>query len=51
MKPLGITAYRLAKDIGVPVTRIQAIVAERRSITGIQRYGSGGISAPQRSSG
>jgi addiction module HigA family antidote len=34
MKPLGITAYRLAKDIGVPVTRIQAIIAERRGITG-----------------
>ncbi|HEU0157419.1 MAG TPA: HigA family addiction module antitoxin [Stellaceae bacterium] len=34
MKPLGITAYRLAKDLGVPVTRIQAIVAERRRITG-----------------
>ena len=31
--PLGITAYRLAKDIGVPITRIQAIVAERRGIT------------------
>jgi antitoxin HigA-1 len=34
MKPLGLTAYRLAKDIGVPVTRVQAIIAERRSITG-----------------
>lgn len=34
MKPLGITAYRLAKDLGVPVTRVQDIVAERRSITG-----------------
>lgn len=34
MKPLGITAYRLAKDIGVPVTRIQDIAAERRAITG-----------------
>ena len=34
MKPLEITAYRLAKDIGVPVTRIQEIVAERRAITG-----------------
>jgi addiction module HigA family antidote len=34
LKPLGITAYRLAKDIGVPVTRVQAIVAERRGITG-----------------
>jgi addiction module HigA family antidote len=34
MNPLGITAYRLAKDLGVPVTRIQDIVAERRAITG-----------------
>ncbi|HUI16415.1 MAG TPA: HigA family addiction module antitoxin [Alphaproteobacteria bacterium] len=34
LKPLGISAYRLAKDIGVPVTRIQDIVAERRAITG-----------------
>ncbi len=34
MKPLGLTAYRLAKDLGVPVTRIQAIVTERRAITG-----------------
>ncbi|HEY5300413.1 MAG TPA: HigA family addiction module antitoxin [Acetobacteraceae bacterium] len=34
MKPLGLTAYRLAKDLGVPVTRVQAIVAERRGISG-----------------
>jgi addiction module HigA family antidote len=34
LKPLGITAYRLAKDIGVLVTCIQDIVAERRAITG-----------------
>jgi addiction module HigA family antidote len=34
MKPLGLTAYRLAKDIGVPITRIQEIAAERRAITG-----------------
>jgi addiction module HigA family antidote len=34
MLPMSITAYRLAKDIGVPVTRIQEIVAERRAITG-----------------
>jgi addiction module HigA family antidote len=34
MKPLGLTAYRLAKDLNVPVTRIQAIIAERRGITG-----------------
>jgi antitoxin HigA-1 len=34
LKPLKITAYRLAKDISVPITRIQDIVAERRAITG-----------------
>lgn len=34
MKPLELTAYRLAHDIGVPVTRIQAVIAERRGITG-----------------
>jgi addiction module HigA family antidote len=34
MKPFGLTAYRLAKDLSVPVTRIQAIVSERRGITG-----------------
>ena len=34
MKPFGLTAYRLAKDIGVPVTRIQAIIAGRRGISG-----------------
>ena len=34
IKPLGLTAYRLAKDIGVPVTRVQAIIAERRGISG-----------------
>ena len=34
LKPMGISAYRLAKEIGVPVTRIQAILAERRGISG-----------------
>jgi antitoxin HigA-1 len=34
MKPLGLTAYRLAKDLHVPTTRVQAIVSERRAITG-----------------
>jgi antitoxin HigA-1 len=31
--PLEITAYRLARDIGVPQTRISEIVHERRGIT------------------
>ncbi len=34
MKPLRLSAYRVAKDVGVPVSRIQAIVDEKRSITG-----------------
>jgi addiction module HigA family antidote len=34
MKPLGLTTYRLAKDLNVPITRIQAIIRERRAITG-----------------
>ena len=33
MKPMGISAYRLAKDIHVPVSRIQAILAGKRKIT------------------
>jgi addiction module HigA family antidote len=31
--PLGISKYRLAKEIGVPATRIGAIVAGKRAIT------------------
>lgn len=34
MKPLGLSAYRLAKDIDVPVSRVQAIADERRGISG-----------------
>lgn len=33
MEPLGISAYRLAKDIFVPVSRIQDILHNRRKIT------------------
>ena len=33
MEPLGISAYRLARDIGVPVSRIQDILHDRRKIT------------------
>jgi addiction module HigA family antidote len=31
--PMGLTQYRLAKEIGVPAQRIGEIVAGRRSIT------------------
>lgn len=34
MKPLGLSAYRLAKDIDVPVSRVQAIIDEKRGISG-----------------
>jgi len=34
LAPLGLSAYRLAKDIHVPVSRVQAIIAERRAVTG-----------------
>ena len=33
LKPLGITAYRLAKEIGVPEQRIGDIVREQRGIS------------------
>ena len=33
LKPLGLTKYRLAKDIGVPPQRIGDIVAGKRSVT------------------
>lgn len=33
LKPLGLTKYRLAKDIGVPAQRIGEIVAGKRGIT------------------
>jgi addiction module HigA family antidote len=33
MEPLGISAYRLAKDVGVPQTRISQIIRGKRPIT------------------
>ena len=33
LKPLNISAYRLAKDIRVPVSRIQEILKDERVIT------------------
>lgn len=33
LQPLGLSAYRLAKDIGVPVNRITAIIKEERAIS------------------
>ena len=33
LKPLGMSNYRLAKEIGVPAQRIGEIIAKKRSIT------------------
>ena len=33
MKPMGLSANRLAMDLHVPVTRINEIIRERRSVT------------------
>ena len=33
LRPMGISRYRLAKEIGVPAQRIGEIVAGRRSVT------------------
>ena len=33
MEPMGISQYRLAKEIGVPAQRIGQIIAEKRSVT------------------
>jgi addiction module HigA family antidote len=33
LQPVGISAYRLAKDIGVPQIRISQIVAGKRAVT------------------
>ncbi len=33
LKPLGLTKYRLAKDIGVPAQRIGEIVSGKRAVT------------------
>jgi len=40
LKPMGITQYRLAKDISVPQRRISEIVQGKRSITAIRPCGS-----------
>jgi addiction module HigA family antidote len=33
LKPMGISPYRLAKDIGVPISRITAIIKEQRGVS------------------
>lgn len=33
LAPMGVTPYRLAKELGVPVQRIHELVHERRGIT------------------
>ena len=33
LKPMGISAYRLSKDVGIPQTRTSSIIHGRRRIT------------------
>lgn len=33
LKPMGISQYRLAKEIGVPAQRVSEIISGRRSVT------------------
>ena len=33
MEPLGVSSYKLAKEINVPVSRMQEILKDRRKIT------------------
>lgn len=33
LEPMSLTPYRLAKDIGVPLTRITAILSGKRAVT------------------
>ncbi|MGI8309153.1 HigA family addiction module antitoxin [Saccharopolyspora hattusasensis] len=45
LEPMGITEYRLAKDLGIPQTRVSAITHGRRGITAdtglrLSRYSS-----------
>jgi addiction module HigA family antidote len=40
LKPMGISQYRLAKEIGIPAQRISEIVAGRSSITTDTYYDS-----------
>ena len=43
MEPLGLSAYRLAKDIHVPVSRVQEILNGTRSISADYIFASGKI--------
>ena len=51
LEPPGIAAYRLAKDLKAPATRVQAIVAERRGTRVTPRCDRVVISARHRGSG
>ena len=41
LEPMGISQYRLAKDISVPARRINEIVHGKRSVTSERPIGSG----------
>ena len=49
--PMGLTPYRLAKDIGVPLTRIVAILAGDRAVTPTRAFVWTGILAFPRAGG
>ena len=52
LEPMGISQYRLAKDISVPPRRINEIVHGKRSVTADTALRlSRGISEPPRGSG
>ncbi len=51
IEPLGITAYRVAKDIHTPATRISEIIKGRRLLLPIQRYALAATSARQQNFG
>jgi len=46
VKPLGLTAYRLAKDIGVPVTRCRRSLPNAAASPPIRRYAWAATLAP-----
>ena len=48
LKPMGITRYRLAKEVGVPAQRIGDIVAGKRGISGANTKGLVSVSIRRR---
>ena len=44
LKPMGLSQYRLAKEVGIPAQRISAIVSGKRAISRTRTCGSAGSS-------